>query len=356
MNRIWLLTFFILNVFSFSLPSSALAQRVKPSEKDSTKNFHFRPVPYVNYDRTQGFSLGAILIGMYKINPSDTLSPESLSGILGLYTTEKNAVYLAFQQFYFGQNKWRGTFAIGAADRGFQFYSDVGAAFVDYNTASFFVYTVGQRMVIPKLYLGPTYTYVETETEIGEGFISKKTFNALGLKLTYDHRENVYYPTNSSLTNFTWFNTPEGLGNEFVTNKLDFDYSLYRPIADDRDVWASRVKLGLGIGDVVFEQQYIIGEIDIRGYTQGEHRGDNIATIQTEYRWNGLGKAGFVGFFGLATVWGNEDISASNGEIFPAGGVGFRYTVFEEQHMNVGLDAAAGKDDWGIYFRIAEAF
>ena len=86
------------------------------------------------------------------------------------------------------------------------------------------------------------------------------------------------------------------------------------------------------------------------------HRGDNIATIQTEYRWNGLGKAGFVGFFGLATVWGDEDISGSNGEIFPGGGVGFRYTVFEEQHMNVGLDAAVGKNDWGLYFRISEAF
>jgi hypothetical protein len=30
--------------------------------------------------------------------------------------------------------------------------------------------------------------------------------------------------------------------------------------------------------------------------------------------------------------------------------------AFEEQEMSVGLDAAVGDNDWGIYFRIGEAF
>ena len=146
---------------------SAKLNAQESAEVDTTKNFRFRPVPYLNYDRTQGFALGAVLMGMYKINPRDTLSPESLSGVLGLYTTEKNAVYLGFSAaLLWSKTNGGETFAIGAADRGFQFYSDVVGGFVDYNTASFFIYTVGQRMIIPKLYLGPTYTYVETETVI----------------------------------------------------------------------------------------------------------------------------------------------------------------------------------------------
>ncbi len=35
---------------------------------------------------------------------------------------------------------------------------------------------------------------------------------------------------------------------------------------------------------------------------------------------------------------------------------GFRFNVFPENHMNIGIDGAVGKDDWGIYFRIGEAF
>ena len=37
-------------------------------------------------------------------------------------------------------------------------------------------------------------------------------------------------------------------------------------------------------------------------------------------------------------------------------GAGIRFTAFEENHMNVGIDIAAGQNDWGIYFRIGEAF
>ena len=36
--------------------------------------------------------------------------------------------------------------------------------------------------------------------------------------------------------------------------------------------------------------------------------------------------------------------------------VWYRYMAFPENKMNVGLDFAAGKDDWGIYFRIGESF
>ena len=45
-----------------------------------------------------------------------------------------------------------------------------------------------------------------------------------------------------------------------------------------------------------------------------------------------------------------------DGVILPGIGIGIRFTAFTDNHMNVGLDAAVGKNDWGIYFRIGEAF
>ena len=79
-------------------------------------------------------------------------------------------------------------------------------------------------------------------------------------------------------------------------------------------------------------------------------------TLQSEYRWNiNDSKFGFVGFFALATVFEsfNED---HNGQILPGIGAGIRYIISEDTHMNVGMDIAVGKDDWGIYFRIGESF
>ena len=47
---------------------------------------------------------------------------------------------------------------------------------------------------------------------------------------------------------------------------------------------------------------------------------------------------------------------SDDGKLLPAVGAGFRFTAFPDNHMNVGLDAAVGDGDWGIYFRIGEAF
>ena len=66
-------------------------------------------------------------------------------------------------------------------------------------------------------------------------------------------------------------------------------------------------------------------------------------------------KLGFVGFIGAATVFSAFNES-DNGKILPGIGTGFRYNVFPKNHMNVGMDFAVGADDWGIYFKIGEAF
>ena len=52
-----------------------------------------------------------------------------------------------------------------------------------------------------------------------------------------------------------------------------------------------------------------------------------------------------------------ESINESDeGKILPGIGAGFRFTAFAENQMNVGMDLAVGDGDWGIYFRVGEAF
>ena len=113
--------------------------------------------------------------------------------------------------------------------------------------------------------------------------------------------------------------------------------------------------LASGIGDLSFNQQFVLGGKDLRGYSQGEFRGEQIYTLQGEYRWNLTERFGLVGFAGMAMVH-NEEMTNNNGTLLPAAGGGFRINVFPKNHLNVGLDAAAGKGDWSISFQIGETF
>ena len=181
------------------------------------------------------------------------------------------------------------------------------------------------------------------------------TLDGLGLKGTMDTRSNVYYPKGGFFTNVEYFTFPEALGNSVESNTIDIDYNHYWSINDGRDVIAARGFVGLGLGDLSFNQQYIVGQVDIRGYSQGAFRGNYLVAAQGEYRWNPWNRFGLVGFFGVATIFDaiNE---ADNGRILPGIGAGIRFTAFTESHMNVGLDVAVGREDWGMYFRIGEAF
>ena len=347
MQKLILLIFF---TFTFSLLLKG------QEEKEEEKNFKFKPVPYLNYNRTGGFEFGAVPMAMYKVDKNDTISPESLSGLVGMYSTEGNWVGIFFQRFYLKEDRWRITAAGGFAYVGFQFLMDEIGDFIDYSTDARFLFVKVQRNIYKDVYFGLSVARANTTTSFGNLPTPKETtFNNLGLSLSNDLRDNVYYPYTGSLSEIKYNFNPEWLENEFVSQKIEGEYNKYIALQSERDVLALRAKVGIGIGNLAFEQQFIIGDKDIRGYTQGEYRGNNMAAFQGEYRWNLGKKLGLVGFAGVATVWDgiNED---DNGRLLPAIGAGFRINVFPENHMNIGLDAAAGNGDWGIYFRIGEAF
>lgn len=323
------------------------------------EDFKFLPIPYVNYNRSIGFQIGAVPMVQFNPVSKDTLSPSSIAGLFGMYSTNKTYFFMGFAKLYFDKDNWRFTTAGGTGSVNFQFYLDNPVdSWVPYNTKIDLFFIEAQRRVYKKIYLGLSYIYIkfDTETEITEGVFTNK-LNGLGLKVSMDYRKNIYYPRENFHNNLKYFTYPEFMGNEAESSKLEIDHNHFFPARNGQDIIAARIFAGFGLGDLSFNQQFIVGRgDDLRGYTQGEYRGNYMTAIQGEYRWNLENtKFGFVGFFGLATVF--EAINDNhNGQILPGIGAGFRYTISEETHMNVGMDIAAGKDDWGLYFRIGESF
>ena len=317
------------------------------------------PLPYFNYNRSIGASFGALPMVMFNPVEKDTISPSSIAGLLGMYSTNKTWFALAFARMHLKEDDWRLTGAGGAGSINFQFYLDNPInIWIPYNTQAGFAFAKVERRLFGRVYGGVSYIYTrfQNTTEVAPDTTVTTTLNGIGLNASMDTRSNVYYPRTGFLTNVEYFTYPEAFGNEVESNTVDLDYNHYWSTRSDTDVIAARAYAGLGIGDLSFNQQYVLGRrSDIRGYTQGAQRGNYLVALQGEYRWNFYGRWGAVGFGGLATVF--EGINESdNGKIFPGAGVGVRFTAFKDSHMNVGLDFAVGDGDWGLYFRIGEAF
>lgn len=327
--------------------------------KHSEKNFSFLPVPYINYDRTLGFSGGLLPLSMYNINKKDSISPSSISGGFGMYTTNKSWFLMQFNKFYFSEDRYRAVLVGGTGQFYTQFFIDLPAIedFVGYGTAVNFFKAELQRRIVQHLYFGLNYVHAKLYTQITEFEEVEETvyLDGIGSVLSFDIRDDVYYPHKGFIANLNFTSYPEFMGNEYISNKIILDYNHFFGMRNKCNVIGARFYGGAGIGDLSFNQQFIVGNNDIRGYTQGKYRGDQIVAIQGEYRYNPFKKLGFVGFAGVASVFSaiNE---VDNGKLLPSIGTGFRYNIFPKNHLNAGMDFAAGIEDWGIYFKIGEAF
>ena len=294
---------------------------------------------------------------MFNPVEDDLVSPSSIAGGFAMYTQNKTWVGVGFGRFHFDEDKWRITAAGGSGSINFQFYlkSPIDR-WIPYNTAADFAFAGVDRRVWKDLFLGMSYIYTRFDTTL-EGLpgTAGTTLNGLAFKGSADRRSNVRYPRAGFLTSAEYTTYPSGLGNELVSNVVELDFNHYLSARNDQDVFATRGYAGIGIGDLTFNQQFIVGGKDIRGYTQGEFRGNNMLAAQGEYRWNFHRRVGLVGFAGIATVLDAIN-PEDDGKLLPGAGVGFRFTVETETHFNIGMDFAVGRDDWGVYFRLGEAF
>ncbi|MCV9929788.1 BamA/TamA family outer membrane protein [Flavobacterium sp. LS1R49] len=351
-------TILLLFCCSWAWTQAKLADSTATS-KPKTKNIDFNVMPYVNYNRTLDFMFGAIPMMMYKLNKTDTISPKSLSGISAVYTTNKSYFVASFNKWYFKEDKWRAQLFLATGNQNAQFYvDDIDTPdFYDYATKASVANIIVQRKIVKALYAGLGYAYAHYNTKYEDDVqpSSVTQTNGIQINMMYDTRNAVYYPTQGDKVKLRWINYPTWFGNDISANKILSEYNKYFPMRNGTDVLAARFSGKFGLGNITFEQQVTIGGEDIRGYSEGKYRGDGLMALQGEYRYNFNKKMGLVGFAGVATIYGS-DTSDFNWNLYPGAGIGYRYRAFKTEKFNVGLDAAVGKGDWGLYFRIGEAF
>jgi hypothetical protein len=356
-----LLFFILLPLLLLLLQQAARCQ----FKYDSTKNVNVAAVPVINYDRALGGSFGILAQVFYKLNPEDTVSPSSSSGIFGMYTTNKTYFAAAFQKLYFDEDNWRVMAALGLGSINYQYWQElpvVGGDFIGFNTEATFALGRIERRVYKKLYAGINgiYSRVKTEFDVPDFFpdslrLDERNLNSLGYLLNFDMRDNQINPYTGFNIEFKNYFYRGWMSNDNNFEKFQLTYNHYHSLKNERHVLATRFKAAIATGDVPFQGQNVVGQDDIRGYSSGKYRDNQVYALQAEYRWRFYKKFGLVGFAGLATAMETiGDIGGS--ELLPGAGVGFRFMAIPKERINIGFDVAVGKDDWGIYFRIGEAF
>jgi outer membrane protein assembly factor BamA len=327
----------------------------------------FAAIPMINYNRTQGLIAGAIVSNYFKMNKKDKISPSSNIGIAGIYTEQKSYMLFLYSQLFMAEDRWRVRMAAGTMDINFQFYlEDPGTStgnFSDYSTKARLVLLQVQRNIFKRVYFGPTGSFIKASTTFsfpdaaGQDSVSHSILNNIGYIITNDTRDHVQYPTKGMFLNFK---------NQFYRNWIGSDYEFVRYLVtynqffklsktDDKHVLVARVTANIATGNVPFEGQTVVGGDDIRGYSEGKYRNDQVYTLQAEYRLNFYKKWGLVAFAGIATAVAKfSDISEN--QLLPGVGAGLRYRMLPSEKVNIGVDAGVGKGDYSITFRIGEAF
>ncbi|MFV0565966.1 MAG: BamA/TamA family outer membrane protein [Flavobacteriaceae bacterium] len=347
-------------IFLFMLIVSGVSSHAQ-TDSLKTQKAEFNVAPYFNYNTTSGAGFGLLPMLSFYMDKEDEVSPRSTIGLLGYYNTKKSFSVATFGNFYLAQDNWRVMFALGTGTYNFQTFIDSGGgegAFVDYGTDTNMFALDVRRRIFNRLYGGLGFVHQKSKTTFDANIPDDTTkLNILMLELFFDDRNSVYYPTKGNQVLIRWNNIPEWLGNDEASNVIIANYNRYLAVTDNRDVVAMRFHIKAGLSDLTFQQQPMLRGVDLRGYSEGKYRGDGVMDVQGEYRWNFKNKLRFsaVGFAGLGTLYG-ADTDDFNWKLYPSIGGGIRWTALKSNHMNVGIDAGVGKDDWGIYFRIGEAF
>ncbi len=334
-------------------------------KQDSTKRVTFAVMPFLNYNKTMGVNFGLLAQAYYKVNSKDTISPSSSSGIMALYTTNQSYFTAVFQRLYLNEDRWRILAALGLGNFNYQYWQDLpfnGGTFIDFGTGADFAFLQVERKVYKELYIGVTSVLNKAKTtfDLPDFFPpelknDERNMNNIGYLINFDRREHQINPYGGYNVEFknSFYRSWLKSGNDF--ENFEFTYNHYYKITDERHILATRVKAKIATGDVPFQGQSVVGQDDIRGYSSGRYRDNQVYAMQAEYRWRFYKRLGMVGFAGIASAVDQfGDIFQS--ELLPGAGVGFRYMMIEKERINVGIDVAKGKGDWGLYFRIGESF
>ena len=382
MNKILLLLITLILAISGNIYPQKKEREKKDVPVDSLFNENSKTwvaIPIINNNPTMKTGFGANAMYLFKLKKKDKLSPPSSIGLTGFYTTNNSYVIIPRASFYWSENKNRmfvGAGSVAISHR--HSYSDESLNCTDitlvYKESWMFFWVEYDRKIIGNWFLGGSFSGSKVNYSFDQGSDEENAFTEeffkqkgitdkfmanVGLKLSFDNRDYIYYPTKGYqvVVNPRFYQKWLGSDNNYVNTVVKFiGYFSLR----SNMVLASQLYGGFSSGDVPFAGYQNYGtRFNLRGYPGGKYRGKYMTTLQAELRWRFYKRFGAVIFAGTGSIWGDEteDVKFMERNWLPAAGLGARFMISREKKINIRLDYAVGVDgNSGIYFGMMEVF
>ena len=336
--------------------------------------FVIAPIPVINPTLGNGMALG---VGyLYHLHDDDAGSPPSLTGAGGFRTSNGSRGGVIAQKFVLRQNKYRLLLVGGRANIHYNFFG-IGADAGDANrsipievTGKGFLIDASMRVFGRHWFAGVRYYWMRSTVNVDRSNITGDRFPngplvpeldlelrsaGLGPTLEYDSRPDSFYPRAGSQFRFQGSFHGRAVGGRRVYETYQAFYNKYYSLGP-RQVLAAHVAGCYATGSVPFYDLCILGQSkDLRGYEVGRYIDRVMIASQAEYRLELRKRFGAVAFFGAGEVarrWSSLRTDA----LKPGGGVGLRFRLTKENHINLRVDYAWGIGSSGLYLGVTEAF
>lgn len=219
------------------------------------------------------------------------------------------------------------------------------------------------RRTLRSLYLGASYA-------VERGHILKKESGRLldnenlpgfngglrsgaGLIVSWDSRNNTFYPTKGSWYLFGGEVYGGGLGSDFTYETIQVNLRRYITLRPAH-ILAGQVLITTAHGEVPFYRLPHLGE-HLRGYYAGRYQDNAMAVAQVEYRFPVVSRFSGAVFAGAGDV--SDGLEAYRlRDLKYAAGLGARYAMNEAEKINLRLDFGYGRHGGEMYIAFLEAF
>jgi Omp85 superfamily domain len=343
-------------------------------KKERKTEFLAAPIPLSN--PTLGSGLGLVGAVLFPLKKSDTVSPPSVAGVGGFYTSSHSYAFGGAMRAYISEDRWRLLGGLALA----KIHYDLFPIDVPPGTTPPSIPIVqdakgfsveGLRRVSKTFLLGAQYLYATTNLRIDAGDSGSEaapperdrslSLASLGLHVESDSRDSTTYPERGILWDLhaDFYDSAVGGDRDFQSYKSAVNF-YYSPGV--RQVIAARLSACDVRGDSPVYTLCLFGSSnDLRGYAVGRYIGRVMLASQFEYRYNLPERLGFFSKFGFVVFGGVGEVARTWGalnanDLLPSGGLGARFLLARENQVNFRVDYAWGKSSSGVYVGVGEAF
>jgi hypothetical protein len=326
-------------------------------------------VPLVMYSPETHVGLGVLFAQFFRLGSASKTSRASSVALLALMTSRQQSIFELIPEVYWDHENYA---VVGKAE--YQRYPDsfwgIGPHSSDQDEERYerrrarwrggprrrllgFLFTgvLVDAMWFRGNYANGSGVFAENDIPGEAGGVTVGT----GPTLAFDTRDNTVATRRGTLLSgaFVWFGGP--LGSDYEFDKTLLEARHFVPLGGEH-VLGFRFAGEFQRGDVpYYHLAYFGGDELLRGYFLGRYRDQNLVALESEYRFPLVWKFGGTAFLGAAEV----DARPAGLDLDPvrwAGGGGLRFSLNDEEHLNLRLDVGAGPHTVGVYFTAREAF